>query len=111
YGVDKGKGENGRIRTGGGRPYDTTYSTPVVASTDGTWLLIAGGGDGSVSVVKVSTGEPVWTYPMSKRGVNPGVVVPGVVVKDGTAYVTHQEENLDVSEMGRLAAIDISAKG
>ena len=43
---------------------------------------------------------------MSKRGVN-----PGVVVKDGVAYMTHQEENLDVSEMGQLAAIDISAKG
>jgi hypothetical protein len=56
--------------------------------------------------MKVATGEPVWTYPMSKRGVN-----PGVVVKDGIAYVTHQEENLDVSEMGQLAAIDISAKG
>jgi outer membrane protein assembly factor BamB len=69
-------------------------------------LLIAGGGDGSVSAMKVATGEPVWTYPMSKRGVNPGVVVKG-----GIAYVTHQEENLDVSEMGHLAAIDISAKG
>ncbi len=106
YAFDKRTGENVWIGTPGGRPYDTTYSTPVVATTDSMRLLIAGGGDGSVSAMKVATGEPVWTYPMSKRGVNPGVVVKG-----GIAYVTHQEENLDVSEMGHLAAIDISAKG
>ncbi|MGH9851650.1 MAG: PQQ-binding-like beta-propeller repeat protein, partial [Blastocatellia bacterium] len=106
YAFDKRTGENVWISTPGGRPYDTTYSTPVVTTIDGMRLLIAGGGDGSVSAMKVNTGEPVWTYPMSKRGVN-----PGVIVKDGVAYVTHQEENLDVSEMGQLAAIDISAKG
>ncbi|MGE0129960.1 MAG: PQQ-binding-like beta-propeller repeat protein [Blastocatellales bacterium] len=106
YAFDKRTGENAWISTPGGRPFDTTYSTPVVATTDGMRLMIAGGGDGSVSAMKVATGEPVWTYPMSKRGVN-----PGVVVKDGIAYATHQEENLDVSEMGQLAAIDISAKG
>ncbi len=106
YAFDKRTGENVWISTPGGRPFDTTYSTPVVATVDGIRILIAGGGDGSVSAVKVATGEPVWTYPMSKRGVN-----PGVVVKDGIAYVSHQEENIDTSEMGHLAAIDISAKG
>jgi outer membrane protein assembly factor BamB len=106
YAFDKTTGECAWISTPGGRPYDTTYSTPVVTSVDGMRILIAGGGDGSVSAMKVATGEPVWTYPMSKRGVN-----PGVVVKNGVAYVTHQEENIEVSEMGQLAALDISAKG
>jgi outer membrane protein assembly factor BamB len=106
YGFDKRTGECAWISTPGARPFDTTYSTPVVTSSDGTRLMIAGGGDGSVSAMKVSTGEPVWNYPMSKRGVN-----PGVIVKDGIAYMTHQEENLDTNEMGQLAAIDISAKG
>ena len=106
YAFDKRTGENIWISTPGGRPYDTTYSTPVVTTIDGMRVMIAGGGDGSVSAMKVNTGEPVWNYPMSKRGVN-----PGVVVKEGVAYMTHQEENLEVSEMGQLAAIDISAKG
>jgi outer membrane protein assembly factor BamB len=107
YAFDKRTGECVWISTPGERPYDTTYSTPVVATTpDGTRVLIAGGGDGSVCAMKVATGEPVWRYPMSKRGVN-----PGVVVKDGIAYVTHQEENLESNEMGHLAALDISAKG
>ncbi|MFN0087324.1 MAG: PQQ-binding-like beta-propeller repeat protein [Blastocatellia bacterium] len=106
YAFNKLSGEAVWISTPGGRPYDTTYSTPVVATTGGTRVLIAGGGDGSVSAVKVATGEPVWTYPVSKRGVN-----PGVLVKDGTAYISHQEENIDVNEMGLLAALDISVKG
>ncbi|MEO6724664.1 MAG: PQQ-binding-like beta-propeller repeat protein [Blastocatellia bacterium] len=106
YAFDKITGETVWVSTPGGRPYDTTYSTPVVATVDGTRVLVAGGGDGSVSAMKVATGEPVWNYPMSKRGVN-----PGVVVKDGIAYVSHQEENIDVSEMGHLAAIDLRAKG
>lgn len=106
YAFNKANGECIWISTPGGRPYDTTYSTPVVATVNGTRLLIAGGGDGAVNAMKVATGEPVWGYVMSKRGVN-----PGVVVKDGIAYVTHQEENIDISEMGHLAALDISAKG
>lgn len=107
YAFDKRTGETVWISTPGERPYDTTYSTPVVATLpDGTRILIAGGGDGSVCAMKVATGEPVWRYPMSKRGVN-----PGVVVKDGIAYVTHQEENLETSEMGHLAALDLTAKG
>ncbi len=106
YAFNKLNGECVWISTPGGRPYDTTYSTPVVTTVDGMRVLVAGGGDGSVSAVKVATGEPVWNYPMSKRGVN-----PGVVVKDGIAYVSHQEENIDTSEMGLLAAIDITAKG
>ena len=106
YAFDKLTGETVWVSTPGGRPYDTTYSTPVVATVDGTRVLVAGGGDGSVSAVKVATGEPVWNFPMSKRGVN-----PGVVVKDGIAYVSHQEENIDSNEMGMLAAIDLRAKG
>jgi outer membrane protein assembly factor BamB len=106
YAFDKRTGESIWISTPGGRPYDTTYSTPVVTTVNGMRLMIAGGGDGAVNAMKVNTGEPVWGYVMSKRGVN-----PGVVVKDGIAYVTHQEENVDTNEMGHLAAIDISAKG
>ncbi len=106
YAFDKNTGVTVWVSTPGGRPYDTTYSTPVVTTVDGMRVMVAGGGDGSVSAMKVNTGEPVWNYPMSKRGVN-----PGVVVKNGIAYVSHQEENIDVSEMGHLAAIDLTAKG
>ncbi len=103
---DKKTGQTVWVSTPGARPFDTTYSPPVVANINGTRLLIAGGGDCAVSAVKVQTGEPVWTYLMSKRGINTGVAVKGT-----TVFVSHSEENLDTNEMGLLAALDGTAKG
>lgn len=106
YGFDKKTGEAVWVSTPGGRPFDTTYSTPITTTINGTRLMIAGAGDGTVNAIKVNTGEPVWGYPVSKRGVNPGIVLKGT-----TAIITHQEENLDSNEMGLLAAVDAGAKG
>ena len=106
YGVDKRNGQIVWTSTPGGRPYDTTYSMPIIANVNGTRLLIAGGGDGAVHAMKPQTGEPVWRFEMAKRGVN-----TAVVMNNNTAYVSHSEENLDTSEMGLLAAIDATAKG
>ena len=103
---DKRTGDPVWVSSPGGRPFDTTYSPPIVADIEGTRLLIAGGGDGTVHAIKVWTGEPVWKYVISKRGVNTGVALSG-----NTAVVTHSEENLDTSEMGLIAAIDARSKG
>lgn len=67
---DKRTGETIWFSNPGGRPYDTTYSPPVIADVNGTRLLIAGGGDGAVHAIKAQTGEPVWRFEMAKRGVN-----------------------------------------
>lgn len=106
YAFDKKTGECVWISTPGGRPFDTTYSTPITTTIDGLRIMIAGAGDGTVNALRVSTGETVWSYGVSKRGVNPGVVLKGT-----TAIVSHQEENLDTNEMGLLAAVDATAKG
>lgn len=103
---DKRTGQTMWVSSPGGRPYDTTYSPPVIAEVNGTRLLMAGGGDGTVHAIKALTGEPVWRYEISKRGLNTGVALNGT-----TAVVTHSEENLDGSEMGLMAAIDAAAKG
>lgn len=106
FAFDKKTGETAWVSTPGGRPFDTTYAPPVVANINGTRLLIEGGGDGTIHAIKVLTGEPVWRYEISKRGINTGVVLNG-----NTVLVSHSEENLDSSEMGLLAAIDGAAKG
>ncbi|QQS47030.1 MAG: PQQ-binding-like beta-propeller repeat protein [Acidobacteriota bacterium] len=106
YAFDKRTGESIWISTPGGRPFDTTYSTPMTTTVDGMRVMISGAGDGAVHAMKVSTGEGLWSFPMSKRGINAGVVISG-----DTAYVSHQEENLETSEMGMLAALDIRSKG
>ncbi len=99
----------GRLRwmsTPGGRPYDTTYSPPSIHAIGGRQLLLVGGGDGAFHALDPATGDSVWSYPMSKRGVNSGAVVFG-----DTAVISHGEENLTSSTMGLLAAIDARSRG
>jgi outer membrane protein assembly factor BamB len=104
--LDKRTGETVWVSAPGGRPYDTTYAPPIIVNINGTRLLIQGASDGFVHAIKAQTGEPVWKYEISKRGLNTGVVVHGT-----TAILTHSEENIDSSEMGLVVAVDASAKG
>jgi len=103
---DKKTGETVYVSAPGGRPYDTTYAPPIIADINGTRLLIEGSADGFVHAIKPQTGEPVWKIEISKRGLNTGVAVKGT-----TAILTHSEENLDSSEMGKMLAVDATAKG
>lgn len=105
-GFDKRTGETVWVSAPGLRPYDTTYAPPIIANVNGTRLLIQGGSDGVVHAIKPQTGEPVWKYEISKRGINTGVVVAGT-----TAILTHSEENLASNEMGMITAVDATAKG
>src|SRR6266850_508339 len=103
---DKKTGETVWVSAPGGRPYDTTYAPPIIASVNGTRLLIQGASDGVVYAIKPQTGELVWKYEISKRGLNTGVVVHGT-----DAILTHSEENLDSNEMGMIVAVDAGSKG
>jgi outer membrane protein assembly factor BamB len=103
---DKRTGETMWISAPGGRPYDTTYAPLVIANVNGTRLLIEGASDGMIHAIKPQTGESVWKYEISKRGINSGVVMYGT-----NAIVTHSEENLDSTEMGLIAAVDASGRG
>jgi outer membrane protein assembly factor BamB len=106
FAFDKRTGEAVWVSAPGGRPTDTTYSPLMVADVNGTRLLITGASDGAVHAVKLSTGEPVWQYEYSKRGINTGVLMVG-----GNAFVSHSEENLDSNEMGMIVAVDAAATG
>jgi len=103
---DKKSGETVWISAPGGRPYDTTYAPPIIVNVNGTRLLIQGASDGVVHAIKPQTGEPVWKYEISKRGLN-----TGVVVHNNTAILTHSEENLESNEMGMMVAVDAASKG
>lgn len=103
---DKKTGETMWISAPGGRPYDTTYAPPIIVNINDTRLLIQGASDGVTHAIKPQTGEPVWKYEISKRGLNTGVVVHGT-----TAILTHSEENLESNEMGMMVAVDATAKG
>ncbi len=103
---DKRTGEIVWTSAPGGRPYDTTYASPIIANVKGVQLLIQGGSDGQAYAIKANTGEPVWRYEISKRGLNTSVVLHG-----DNAILTHSEENLESSEMGMIVAVNAAAKG
>ena len=93
--------------TPGGRPEDPTYSNPVVAVIKGQRLIIAGNADGYLYAMKARTGEKVWSFWISQRGLNATPVVDGDRV-----YITHSEENVDNSSaMGRVVCIDGTGHG
>ncbi len=104
--MNKKTGETQWVSTPGGRPYDTAYALPTIATINGVRMLICGLGDGGVYAIKPQTGEKVWGIVIAKRGINTGVVVNG-----STVIVSHGDENLDTNEMGMIAAIDGSQKG
>jgi outer membrane protein assembly factor BamB len=104
--MDKRTGEIVFSANPGGRPYDTAYSPPVITRINGLRLLIDGIGDGGVYAIKPQTGEKVWGHLVSKRAINTGVVVKG-----SNVIVSHEDENLDVAERGRIEAFDGSLKG
>jgi outer membrane protein assembly factor BamB len=104
--LDKRTGDVVYVANPGGRPFDTAYAAPVIATINGMRLLIAGLGDGAVHAIKPQTGEKVWSFPAAKRAIN-----TGVVVKDNTVFVSHGDENLTGNELGMLAAIDGSQTG
>jgi len=104
--LDKRTGEVVYVANPGGRPYDTAYASPLIATINGMRLLISGLGDGAVHAIKPQTGQKVWSFVAAKRAIN-----TGVVVKDTSVIVSHGDENLDVNELGMIAAIDGSLTG
>ena len=56
--------------------------------------------------MKQNTGEMVWGFKLSQRGINTSVVVSGTKV-----YASHSEENIDNTEMGRVVCIDATGTG
>ena len=106
FAFDRKTGDTVWVSSPQKRHWDTNYATPVVATINGTRMLIVGGTDGVFHALKSSTGEPIWRFDVSKRAINNSVVVQG-----STVVVSHSEENFDTNEMGMLAAFDAGLKG
>ena len=104
--LDKRTGEIVYVAHPGGRPYDTAYASPLIATINGVRLLIAGLGDGAVHAIKPQTGEKVWSFVAAKRAVN-----TGVAVKNNMVFISHGDENLQGNRLGMIAAIDGAQTG
>jgi outer membrane protein assembly factor BamB len=106
FAFDKKTGQTVWISSPQARHYDTNYSTPTVGTIDGTRALVVGGTDGVYHALQVNTGEKIWSMEVSKRA-----ILNSALLKDGVAYITHGEENMDTTEMGMIAAVDATRTG
>ena len=105
--LNKASGRVLWIATPGGAPADlNTQSVPIVAVVNGQRLIIDGNADGHVYALQARTGEKVWEFHLSQRGINVSPVIDGT-----TVYISHSEENIDVGTMGRVVAIDAAGEG
>ena len=108
YAFDKRTGEVLWHSTPGSGPEDlNTTSNGVVAVVGGQRLFISGNADGNIYALKARTGELVWTFELSKRGINSSPVM----LDETTVLVGHSEENLDEATLGRTVAIDATGTG
>jgi outer membrane protein assembly factor BamB len=103
---DKATGQANWISSPEGRPTDTIYANPFIADVNGVRTFFTGGSDGAMHAIKAATGESIWQWLVSKRGLNTAALVVGPDV-----IVSHSEENIDTNEMGMLAAVPIASKG
>ena len=78
----------------------------MIATINGTRLLISGSGDGGVYAIKAQTGEKVWGFMAAKRAINTGVASPATSSSCRTATKTSRS-----TSSGLIAAIDGSQKG
>jgi outer membrane protein assembly factor BamB len=106
FAFDKKTGQTVWIASPQTRHYDTNYSTPIVATIDGTRAILVGGTDGAYHAMKLNTGERLWSIDVSKRA-----ILNSPLFRDNVAYLTHGEENLDTTEMGLIAAVDATRTG
>lgn len=89
-----------------GRPKDTIYTNPMIRVIDGVRQLVTGGADGGVHGIHARTGEYLWGYSMSLRGLNASPVIEGERV-----YISHGEDNLDTVDFGSVRCIDPTKRG
>jgi outer membrane protein assembly factor BamB len=106
FAFDKRTGQTVWISSPQARHYDTNYSTPIVATVNGTRLLIVGGTDGAFHALQVATGQPVWSLEVSKRA-----ILNSALFRNDTVYITHGEENIGTTVMGMIAAVDAAGTG
>jgi outer membrane protein assembly factor BamB len=105
---DKKTGAMRWVSTPAQGPFDdaNNQSSPTVGVFGGRRLVIGGGADGWIYAVDAHSGDPVWRFHLSAKGLNSSPTVVGDIV-----YAAHSEENVDAPTLGRVVAIDGKGTG
>ncbi|MEY2407846.1 MAG: hypothetical protein QOF48_516 [Verrucomicrobiota bacterium] len=106
YAFDKKTGELVWSSAPGDRPQDNTFSNPYLDFWNGRRVLYSAGGDCTLLAINARTGEPLWRTLVAKAGAKGGINA-AVFRHKNNLVVIHESENLDSSEIGRMAAVRI----
>jgi outer membrane protein assembly factor BamB len=108
YAFDKKTGELVWSSAPGDRPQDNTFCHVWFSFHEGKRVIFSAGGDSTLLAINARTGEPLWRTPVAKAGAKGGINA-AVIEHKGKIIVTHESENLDSTEVGRMAAFKIPA--
>jgi len=106
YAFDKKTGELVWSSAPGDRPQDNTFCHAWLGFHEGKRVLYSAGGDSTLLALNARTGEPLWRTPVAKAGAKGGINA-AVIEYQGKIIVVHESENLDTTEVGRMAAFKI----
>ena len=109
YAFDKKTGELVWSSAPGDLPQDNTFSHPWLSFLNGKRVLYSAGGDSSLVCLNARTGEPLYRTAVAKAGAKGGINA-AVVEYKGTIIVVHESENIDTSDVGRMAAFKIPSE-
>jgi outer membrane protein assembly factor BamB len=109
YAFDKKTGDLVWSSAPGDLPQDNTFSHPWLSFLQGKRVLYSAGGDSSLVCLNARTGEPLFRTPVAKAGAKGGINA-AVLEYKGNIIVTHESENIDTSEVGRMAAFKVPAE-
>lgn len=107
YAFDKKNGELVWSSAPGERPQDNTFSHPVLSWLEGKRVLYSAGGDCSLVCINARTGEPLWRTALAKAGAKGGINASPLLHGGDKIITIHESENIDSSEIGRMAAFKI----
>lgn len=105
YAFDKDTGECLWGSTPGIRPYDSSFSFPVVEWRGGRRVLYADTGCGNVVAIDANVGKPLWRFLLAGGGLSSNPVI----YKD-TLIAVNGKENIDTSVIGRMVALKLGAE-
>jgi len=109
YAFDKKTGELVWSSSPGDTPQDNTFTHPWLSFLDGKRVLYSACGDSSLICINARTGEPLYRTPVAKAGAKGGINA-SVVEYKGKIIVVHMSENIDTSDVGRMAAFKIPSE-
>jgi outer membrane protein assembly factor BamB len=109
YAFDKKTGDLVWESAPGALPQDNTFSHPWLSFVGGKRVLFSACGDSSLICLNARTGEPLYRTPVAKAGAKGGIN-SSVIEYKGSIVVTHMSENIDTSDVGRMAAFKIPSE-